>query len=152
MDSFKLHKILIAVEDSEHSDKAANYGFGLARKLKAQVALIHVNEIPAGTPYIADPMLNEPPVILPEMIRIQQENSKRLLSRISKLGDGITIDTFQNLGDPKDEILSVADEWNADLIILGTHGRTGLDHFISGSIAESVARKAKCPVLIIPNK
>ena len=151
--SIQLHKILIAVEDSPYSDKAATYGFALARKLKAEVALIHVNEIPAGTPYIADPMLNEPPIILPEMIHIQEEASKNLLSRISDtLGKGITIYTFQKLGNPKDEILTLAEEWQADMIILGTHGRTGLDHFISGSIAEGVARRAKCPVLIIPKK
>ncbi|HEY0769691.1 MAG TPA: universal stress protein, partial [Sphingobacteriaceae bacterium] len=54
------------------------------------------------------------------------------------------------IGNPRDEILITADEWNADLIIVGTHGRTGFDHFISGSVAEGVARKAKCPVLIIP--
>jgi nucleotide-binding universal stress UspA family protein len=55
------------------------------------------------------------------------------------------------LAEPQDEILAVAEECKADLIILGTHGRTGFDHFISGSVSESVARKSKCPVLIIPN-
>ena len=55
------------------------------------------------------------------------------------------------IGRAQDEILSVADDCKADMIILGTHGRTGFDHFISGSVSESVSRKAKCPILIIPN-
>jgi nucleotide-binding universal stress UspA family protein len=152
-DAVEIHKILIAMEDSQYSDKAAAYGFALARKLEAEVGLIHVNEIPAGTPYIADPMINEPPIVLPEMIHIQEENSKNLLSRISNtFGKGVTTYQFQKLGNPKDEILAVAAEWQADMIILGTHGRTGLDHFIAGSVAESITRHTKCPVLIIPNK
>ena len=148
-----LHKILIAVEDSPYSDQAVNYGFALARKFGAAIALVHVNEIPIATPYIADPLLNESPVMIPEMMQIQEEASKNLFDRIQKQwGEDVTLYTFTKIGRPKDEILATADECKADLIILGTHGRTGFDHFISGSVSESVARRAKCPVLIIPNK
>ncbi|MBC7744769.1 MAG: universal stress protein [Flavobacterium sp.] len=148
-----LKKILIAVEDSVYSDQAVNYGLSLARKLQAEVALVHVNEIPAATPYIADPMMNETSFIVPEMMNIQEDASNALFDRIKKqAGDEVIIYTYIRLGTPKTEILSTAEECNADLIILGTHGRTGFDHFISGSVAESVARRSKCPVLIIPNK
>lgn len=148
-----LKKILIAVEDNKYSDHAVTYGLALARKLQAEVALVHVNEIPAATPYIADPMLNETSFMMPEMISIQEDASNALFDRIKKqAGDDITLYTYTRLGSPKTEILATAEECNADMIILGTHGRTGFDHFISGSVAESVARKSKCPVLIIPNK
>lgn len=148
-----LHKILIAVEDSPFSDRAISYGFLLAKKLGAEIILVHVNEIPTSTPYIADPFLNEAPMVIPEMMGLQEEASKKLFDRIQKqYGEDITLYTYNKIGRPKDEILATADECNADLIILGTHGRTGFDHFISGSVAESVARKSKCPVLIIPNK
>ena len=148
-----LKKILIAVDDSIYSDNAVSYGLALARKLQAEVALVHVNEIPTATPYIADPMLNETSYIMPEMIAMQEGESEALFERIRKLaGDEITLYTFTKIGSPKTEILATADECKADLIILGTHGRTGFDHFISGSVAESVARRSKCPVLIIPNK
>jgi nucleotide-binding universal stress UspA family protein len=147
------HKILIAVEDSQYSEHAADYGFELAKKLGADVALVHVNDIPVATPYIPDPILNEPPVLVPELIQIQEDAGKKLLDRISdKYIEQTTIYTFNKVGNTRDEILSTAEEWNADMIILGTHGRTGFDHFISGSVAEKVVRKAKCPVLIIPNK
>jgi len=148
-----LKRILIAVEDNIYSDHAVTYGLALARKLNAEVALVHVNEIPAATPYIADPMLNETSFIMPEMMNIQEDASNALFDRIkTQAGDDISLYTFTKLGNPKTEILATAEECNADLIILGTHGRTGFDHFISGSVAESVARKSKCPVLIIPNK
>ena len=149
----EVHKILIAVEDSQYSDRATSYGIDLAKKLKAEIALLHVNEMPVATPYVADPMLNEPPIMMPEMVQAQEEASKKLLSKIAdSIDNEISVYTFHKIGNPKDEILLTADEWNADMIILGTHGRTGFDHFISGSVAEKVVRKAKCPVLIIPNK
>ena len=148
-----LHKILIAVEDSPFSDQSIKYGFELAKKFGAEIILVHVNEIPVSTPYIADPFFNEAPMIMPEMMDLQEDATKKLFDRIQKeYGDGITLYTYNRIGKPKDEILATAEECNADLIILGTHGRTGFDHFISGSVAESVVRKAKCPVLVIPNK
>ena len=148
-----LKKILIAVEDSSYSEIAAEYGFALAEKFGAQVALVHVNDIlPTTTPNLADPLLNEPMVtMMPEAIALQEDASKRLFERLIKGREQAQVTTFTQLGNTRDEILATAEEWHADLIILGTHGRTGFDHFISGSVAESVARRAKCPVLIIPN-
>lgn len=149
----QLHKILIAVEDSKYSDTVARYGYDLAKKFGAVIALLHVNDIPVSTPYVTDPMLNEPPVVMPDMMQVQDESSRKLLNRIAdSFGEGVTTYTFHKLGNPRDEILLTAEEWGADLIIVGTHGRTGFDHFISGSVAEKVVRRAKCPVLIIPNK
>lgn len=146
-----LHKILIAVEDSSYSELAADYGFNLAKKFGAEVALVHVNDV-IGTPtaHLTDPILNEPMLMMPEAMNIQEESSKKLFDRLSAGRDDTTIYTFIKIGNTRDEILNTAEEWAADMIILGTHGRTGFDHFISGSVAESVARKAKCPVLIIP--
>ncbi|MBC8052556.1 MAG: universal stress protein [Sphingobacteriaceae bacterium] len=149
----QIHKILIAVEDSQYSERATNYGIELAKKLGAEIALLHVNELPVATPYVADPLLNEPPIMIPEMVHAQEDSSKKLLNKIAdSIGEEYTLYTFHKTGNPKDEILNTAEEWNADIIVLGTHGRTGFDHFISGSVAEKVVRKAKCPVLIIPNK
>lgn len=151
MNPIQLKKILIAVEDSPYSEKATAYGFALARQMGASIALVHVNEMPVAVPYVADPLLNEPPVMMPDLLHAQEEGSKKLLDRITEQqGEGITMFTFNKIGNPKDEILATAAEWEADMIILGTHGRKGLDHFISGSIAESIVRKAQCPVLIIP--
>jgi nucleotide-binding universal stress UspA family protein len=147
-----IHRILIAVEDSPYSEQALNYGVLLAKNLGSKITLVHVDEIPISSPYSADPLLNESPVMIPELMHIQEEASKLLFKKIKEQhGDVVEMSTVTKIGRAQDEILSVADDCKADMIILGTHGRTGFDHFISGSVSESVARKAKCPVLIIPN-
>ena len=147
-----IHRILIAVDDSSYSDQAVNYGVLLAKNLGSKITLVHVDEIPISSPYSADPLLNESPAMIPELMHIQEEASKLLFKKIKEQhGDVVEMSTVTKIGRAQDEILSVADDCKADMIILGTHGRTGFDHFISGSVSESVARKAKCPVLIIPN-
>ena len=71
----------------------------------------------------------------------------RELERLLGLAQGL--DTCQvRIGSAADGILAEADAWGADLILMGTHGRTGLAHFLNGSVAEAVVRLAKCPVLI----
>ena len=147
-----IHRILIAVDDSSYSEQAVNYGVLLAKNLDSKITLVHVDEIPISSPYSADPLLNESPAMIPELMHIQEEASKLLFKKIKEQhGDVVEMSTVTKIGRAQDEILSVADDCKADMIILGTHGRTGFDHFISGSVSESVARKAKCPVLIIPN-
>ena len=147
-----IHRILIAVDDSPYSDQAVKYGVLLAKNLGSKITLVHVDEIPVSSPFSADPLLNESPVMIPELMHIQEEASKLLFKKIKdQYGDVVEISTVTKIGRAQDEILSVADDCKADMIILGTHGRTGFDHFISGSVSESVARKAKCPILIIPN-
>ena len=151
--SENINRILIAVEDSPYSDQAIQYGMMLAKKMGSKIAFVHADEIPVNTPFIADPMLSETPLMIPEMMEIQEEASKSLFKRIQdQYGDDIEISKYIRVGRAQDEILAVADQYKADLIILGTHGRTGLDHFISGSVSASVAKRAKCPVLIIPKK
>ncbi|MDN5869460.1 MAG: universal stress protein [Nitrococcus sp.] len=146
-----IDRILIAVEDSPYSDQAVHYGMLLANKLRSKVALVHVDDIPVNSPNLADPLLGEPSVMAPALMEIREQASKDLFSRIQKqYGEGLQIAKYTRVGRAQDEILAVAEEYKADLIILGTHGRTGLDHFISGSVSESVARKAQCPVMIIP--
>ena len=147
-----IHRILIAVDDSPYSDQAIKYGVLLAKNMGSKITLVHVDEIPISSPYSADPLLNESPAMIPELMHIQEEASKLLFKKIKEQhGDVVEMSTVTKIGRAQDEILSVADDCKADMIILGTHGRTGFDHFISGSVSESVARKAKCPILIIPN-
>ncbi|SEN95179.1 Nucleotide-binding universal stress protein, UspA family [bacterium A37T11] len=147
-------RILIAVEDSSYSELALQYGFDLASKTGATVALVHVIDPPSAATYGSNPLVGQDDsIILPEIADIQEENSKALLERLSRQWNqegGLY--TFQKIGHPSTEILLTAEEWGADLIVLGTHGRTGFDHFISGSVAEGVARRSIFPVLIVPNK
>jgi len=145
-------RILIAIDDSSYSEKAALYGFHLAHILDAHVALLNVMD-PPSTTYSGDPLLGQQPLVMPEIAEMQEEASKSVLERYSASWKSEKeLITFSKIGNPRVEILATAVEWNADLIILGTHGRTGFDHFISGSVAEGVARRSACPVLIVPNK
>lgn len=149
----KYQRILIATDDSDCSKKALQHGYNLAKSMDASVALIHVIEPASPTNYGADPLMGQQPIIVPETTEIQEENSKKLLDEISGEFSSVKeVFTFSRIGTPKQEILTIADEWAADLIIMGTHGRTGFDHFISGSVSESVIRRASCPVLVIPSK
>jgi nucleotide-binding universal stress UspA family protein len=145
-------RILIAIDDSPFSEKATRIGFNLAKTLNAKVALLNVMD-PPSTSYTGDPLLGQQPLIMPEIAQLQEEASKAVLERFGELWSGEQeLTTFSQMGNPRVEILATAEEWKADLIILGTHGRTGFDHFISGSVAEGVARRSLCPVLIVPNK
>lgn len=153
MKSTKYERILIATDDSECSKKALQHGHYLAQQMGASVALVHVIEPASPTNYGADPLMGQQPLIIPETTEIQEENSRSMLDEISgQFTDVKEVFTFSRIGTPKQEILTLAGEWAADLIIMGTHGRTGFDHFISGSVSESVIRKANCPVLVVPGK
>lgn len=146
-------RILIATDDSECAKKALLHGRNLAKIIGSSVALIHVIEPTTPASYGADPLMGQQPIIIPETTEIQEENSRRMLEEISREFEEVKeVFTFTRIGSPKQEILAVASEWAADLIIMGTHGRTGFDHFISGSVSESVVRRATCPVLVVPSK
>ncbi len=151
--NIEFKKILIAVDASSYSEKAAKYGCTLAKTLQAQIAFIHVDEYPVVTEVTGDAMMGEQMLVLPDITEIQNENAKNLLHKMTQTyADGLEAEQIIKTGMIKDEILQFAKEWKADVIVLGTHGRTGFDHLILGSMAESITRHAECPVLIIPNK
>ncbi|MBB2144258.1 universal stress protein [Pedobacter sp. LMG 31464] len=142
-------KILIAVDNSTCSEKAAKTGYEMAEKFGAEVALLNIIE-PA--PATVNPDFTLAPVFM-EMYDNSEENSQTLLKEIShKHGNGIPTTYLTSLDTATHGIIQQAEEWGAELIVIGTHGRTGLYHFLMGSVAEHVARKSACPVLIVPNK
>ncbi|MHA4894801.1 universal stress protein [Pedobacter sp. PWIIR3] len=144
-----LQKILIAVDNSTCSEKAAKAGYELAKQFGSEVALVNIIEpVPANV----NPDLTLAPVFL-DTYDNSEENSHVLLKEIeSKFGNGIPTSYFSVIDSAAHGIIRQAEEYAADLIVIGTYGRTGLYHFLMGSVAEHVARKSACPVLIIPNK
>jgi len=139
-------KILIAVDNSEHAKKAVHAGIQLAKKLDAEIAFV------CGVEYIVNTSPEN--IVIPvEMYELQKKEATKTLEQLSKLYDGEkTIKHFIPEGSAKDEILGVAEKWSADIIVIGTHGRTGLSHLLLGSVAEYVVRHAKVPVLVVPIK
>jgi nucleotide-binding universal stress UspA family protein len=154
MENFNtFQKILIAVDDSKYSYNAAKYGFALAKKLDAEVGLIHVNEFPVTANIAADPLLGDPGISIPNIIDIQKESALQLINKIkSEFAEDLTVSEFILEGNITDEVISTAKNFDANLIVLGTHSRTGLSHFIAGSVAENISRHSVCPVLIVPTK
>ncbi|WP_229655480.1 universal stress protein [Pedobacter puniceum] len=146
-------KILIAVDDSKYSYNAAKYGFGLAKKLGAEVGLIHVNEFPVTANIAADPLLGDPGISIPNILDIQKESAVNLVNKIKEeFAEDLAVSEFILEGNITDEVINTAKSFNASLIVLGTHSRTGLSHFIAGSVAENISRHSVCPVLIVPTK
>jgi nucleotide-binding universal stress UspA family protein len=140
-------KILIAVEDSPHSLEAARAGIQLAHRVNAEVAIMCAINIGVT---IASPEVVPTPI---EIINVQREEAHNVIEKVKAIYDGSRpIHEFMPEGDPREEIVAVADEWGAHIIVLGTHGRTGLTHLLMGSTAEYVVRHSKVPVLVVPMK
>lgn len=139
------NKILIAVSSSPISMKAAKIGFELAHALNAEVALIYVVDRTKESVSIeAGPTREQSEMIL---LKEAQETIEQMI----KMYNGAKkLYKFTPEGFPKEEILNIAKEWEADVIVMGTHGRTGLSHFLQGSLAEYVVRHACVPVMVIP--
>jgi len=153
-----ISKILIAIDDSAIAEHAAIYGFNIARKFNAAVGLVNIVE-PATLPPMssgADPIMGFPMqggVEELELLDVQREQSESVVNRtIEKLAGELNVTHFNEFGETSDGILKCAREFNADLIVLGTHGRTGIDRFLMGSVAEHVIRHSEIPVLVVPMK
>jgi nucleotide-binding universal stress UspA family protein len=139
-------KVLIAIDDSKFSQAAIDTFIAQANPKETEVRFLHVLE----------PIYTHGQTLgyFPDASRIlaeESENAKALLARASqKLGDeGFTVTTALEVGNPKVVIIDSAAEWHADLIVVGSHGRKGLDHFLLGSVSEAVARHASCSVQIV---
>jgi nucleotide-binding universal stress UspA family protein len=152
----KLHdfkKILIAVDDSKYAHLAAAYGFSLAKKLDAQLALVHVDEFPIALNVAGDPVLGDSVQVIPDLMDIQKKSAEDLFKNLkAEFGSVLVQKEYILEGNIVNEIIEAAKEFEADMMVVGTHGRTGFNHFISGSVAEQITRQAHCPVLIVPNK
>jgi nucleotide-binding universal stress UspA family protein len=135
-----IRKILIAVDEQPLSVRAAELGAELARALGGEVALIHVH----AQAYPGDTGI--PPQ---QLIAQAQEDSKRLVAGFrERLSLPPSTLEFVQTGAPAETIARAAAEWRADLIVIGSHGRTGVRRALLGSVAEEVMRNAPCPVLV----
>lgn len=141
----KYKKILIAVDNSAYSLNAAKKGFVLAHQLKATVGLVQVidktKEVMSADLGITSEQSQS------VLIKQAEENIRQLIKMYDNVEEVLR---FTPEGFPKDEILNTANEWEADLIIMGTHGRTGLAHLLVGSVAEYVIKHAGIPVMVVP--
>ena len=143
-----IKKIILASDFSDISKDASSYALLLARTNKAELKVLHVFDtsawsIPAHDYLAADAIIEG----LQEAIQKGENSLKELAESFDQ-----KIETIFREGDPGHEIIQVAEEENADLIILGTHGYRGWKRFTLGSVAELAVRHAPCAVLTVRPK
>lgn len=139
-------KILVPIDFSEYSLQALNYVADFAKAFKSEVYLIYVVE-----PIIYPPDLSIGQIALPTLNYQVDEKANEELKRVADevLDPEIKVHTIVKLGKPYLEILEVAKNEDVDLIIISTHGHTGVEQILFGSTADKVVRKAPCPVLTL---
>jgi universal stress protein A len=144
-------RILVATDFSGCSKEAIDSAARLAACFSSELFLLHVFEPPFYTLEGRDTRIH------PEVDRwvreLREKESKKLDGEVEAVKRrGINVRPHFKEGSPLVEILNVAEEIGADLVVLGTHGRTGIDRFVMGSVAERVIRKAPCSVLVVREK
>ena len=142
----QIDKVMCPVDFSDCSDHALEYAVAMAQANKATLFLLHV-VMPPMSALPGDPML---PEIVQNVKELENACAARLEEKVGPIRElGIYVQTCIVNGTPFTEIVRVAREENASLLVLGTHGRSGLQHLLIGSVAERVVRKAPCPVLTV---
>jgi universal stress protein A len=142
--------ILVPHDFSSCANHAAALARDVAKSHGARLVLLHVADLPLGLDpdALIVPREGAAPVRAREVaIGGAQQHLDDLAARLGK--DGVQCGTALRLGDAVHEILGATDREKADLIVMGTHGRTGLAHMIVGSVTEKVVRQARVPVLTI---
>jgi nucleotide-binding universal stress UspA family protein len=140
-----IRKLLVPTDFSPPSEAALGYAVGLARDLGATITILHVYQLPNyvfpdGTVLLARA---ETTAQIAERTDAALERSRR------SVGEAVAVATQTAEGPPAEEIVRAAEAGGYDLIVMGTHGRTGLPHLLLGSVAERVVRTATRPVLTI---
>ena len=137
--------ILAPTDFSSASKKALAYAVGFAATFDAKVTLIHVIE-----PMVLPPEYGYLPPYSPEDEARQVEAVRKQLLDIAAGWNGVRrSEVMVRVGNPSHEIVGAVSELEVDLLVITTHGRTGLRHMLMGSVAEKIVRHATCPVLVV---
>ena len=144
----EIRRILVPLDFSPASDRALGYARALSEEFGAPLYLLHVIEDRLMTgPWPAEVYLGELPKLREDLVK---EAERRMLATLESLAaEGIQATGEVLIGGPSHVIIEQANTVNADLIVMGTHGRTGITHLLIGSVAERVIRHAPCPVFVI---
>ena len=150
----EIKKILVPIDFSDFSIRALKYGVALARHFGAKIFLLHVisqeliNEIKTVQSFSG--VVDSPEELLE---RKKRDSIKRIEEIIKGEGNEALFERgIVEVGIPSEEIIRVAKEREIDLIVICTHGRSGLSNILMGSVAEKVVRRSPCPVLSVRGK
>lgn len=140
----RVKDILVPIDFSEPSGKAVQYALAFAKEFDAKITFLYVVEPPVFNDFEANPLALD-------FERAQRSAREKMTAlRLQQGGDARYIKEVKTaVGKPFQEIDRFASNLKMDLIVIATHGRTGLKHVLMGSTAEKVVRHAPCPVLVV---
>lgn len=141
-----IKKVLVPIDFSDYSKSALKYAINFAKSFNAEMLLVYVVE-----PIIYPPDFSMGQIAMPSINIDWDTRAKEELEKLAKneVGTVKAVKTIVKTGKPFVEIIETANEEDADLIIIATHGHSGVEHILFGSTAEKVVRKAPCPVLTL---
>ena len=147
----EIRTILAPTDFSHHAEAALRYAGGLAERFGATLHLLHV------LPDVVVPVGPDPSLVSsfpPEYYRETEERSREALGRAldPAWGNPAALEMEVRWGDAVAGIIGYAADHQIDLIVVATHGRSGLSHVLLGSVAEQIIRDAPCPVLTVRNR
>ena len=142
----EISKVLVPIDFSAYSKSALKYAVSFVKHFNAKLILVYVVE-----PVIYPPDFSMGQIAIPS---VDLDMDRRALDELNKLAEleipaDIQVLSVVKTGKPFIEIIETAGDQDADLIIIATHGHTGMEHILFGSTAEKVIRKAPCPVLTL---
>lgn len=141
-----IRKILCPVDLSSCADHALAYAAELAEKFAAELTVLYA--VPDIVTVMPDGVMPVP-VAGPDAADLIADGKQAVAEKLTPAVARVNPKVEVRLGSAEEEIIAAAKELPADLIVIGTHGRTGLAHFFLGSVAEKVVRAAPCPVLTV---
>lgn len=142
--------LLVSTDFSKAAERALPYGASLAKEYGAELHVVHVVEDSlyyAQFAYDGAPF--DPTVLIEGLI---EDRKKKLTEALKQLPGDVKVRSHLRRGVVASEIIACAKEIDADLVVIATHGRTGLSHLLFGSVAERVVRECPCPVLTVREK
>lgn len=149
--SLNLKQILVPTDFSENSKKALLYAVRMAQRNDSSLLLFHAFQAPEFVPEVQEDFSCNFSDGLNKLFEAARQRSEQRLVSLSRevKKSNIRVQALQRLGKSYAEIVRVAKEENVDLIVMATHGYTGLKHFLLGSTTERVVKIAPCPVLVV---
>jgi nucleotide-binding universal stress UspA family protein len=143
-----INRILVPVDFSAHSEKAVRYAATVANRFGARLSLLHVVEDPFVTgAWQSEAFVPNIPELLDDLIKNARVQIGELKKQLAAHGYVAEVEVIT--GQPTSAIVDYASSGHFDLIVMGTHGRTGLSHAFMGSVAERVVQRAPCAVLTV---
>ncbi|NJB68198.1 nucleotide-binding universal stress UspA family protein [Desulfobaculum xiamenense] len=140
-----IRRILCAIDFSEHSPIVADYALALAKSTGAELTVLYA--APSFDQYLS---FDVPLTHIEDLVGgIMKGAAERMRAFVAERFPGMKVTPRVTAGYPAQEILGEARNMSADLIVIGTHGRQGVDRIIFGSVAEKVVRSSFCPVLTV---